>query len=124
VCAGRLQEIVEDAEQAEVLRKCFAGLWGLDNPDDAETKDIIAKAIEQPDKYILKPQREGGGNNLYGPNLLAPLPSLAFSVITVVLLNIEPRGSTFVRGKSKEVSIVLGSFPHRRNPKWFNCLCY
>lgn len=23
-------------------------------------------AIENPEKYVLKPQREGGGNNVYG----------------------------------------------------------
>jgi hypothetical protein len=33
---------------------------------------------------------------------------------TVALLNIEPIESTFVGGKSKEVSIILGSFLHIR----------
>jgi glutathione synthase len=29
----------------------------------------MAEAIANPDKYVLKPQREGGGNNLYGEAL-------------------------------------------------------
>jgi ABC-type uncharacterized transport system substrate-binding protein len=55
-----------DTEEARALQKCFAGLWSLDDPSASETKDIIAQAIRDPEKYILKPQREGGGNNLYG----------------------------------------------------------
>ena len=27
------------------------------------------KAIENPEKYVLKPQREGGGNNVYGQDI-------------------------------------------------------
>lgn len=26
-------------------------------------------ALDAPDKYVLKPQREGGGNNLYGEDI-------------------------------------------------------
>ncbi len=30
------------------------------------TADVLKQAAAQPDAYVLKPQREGGGNNLYG----------------------------------------------------------
>ncbi len=43
-----------------------AGLWGLDRPDDPDTAAVLAEATAAPDAYVLKPQREGGGNNLYG----------------------------------------------------------
>ena len=46
-----------------------AGLWSLDNPDNPETQDVLQQADMQPDDYVLKPQREGGGNNLYGDQL-------------------------------------------------------
>ena len=46
-----------------------AGLWSLDNPDNPETQDVLRQADMQPDDYVLKPQREGGGNNLYGDQL-------------------------------------------------------
>jgi hypothetical protein len=49
-----------------MLRTFFAGLWGLDDPSAPETAEAIASAIANPDAYVLKPQREGGGNNLYG----------------------------------------------------------
>lgn len=51
---------------AAELRNCFAGLWSLDDPSSNKTADIIKQAISQPGDFILKPQREGGGNNLYG----------------------------------------------------------
>ena len=41
------------------------GLWGLDDLDDPETAKVLQQAQEQPDMFVLKPQREGGGNNLY-----------------------------------------------------------
>ena len=34
-----------------------------------QTKDIIAKAIANPDDFVLKPQREGGGNNVWGQDI-------------------------------------------------------
>jgi len=37
------------------LRSCFAGLWSL------EDSDIVKKAIENPELFVMKPQREGGG---------------------------------------------------------------
>jgi hypothetical protein len=40
---------------------------------------------------------------------------------TAALPNIEPLGSTLFGERSKEVSIFLGSFSHRKkNPKGFN----
>lgn len=33
---------------------------------DEATVAIVKKAIASPESFVLKPQREGGGNNLYG----------------------------------------------------------
>jgi hypothetical protein len=46
--------------------------------------------------------------------------SCCLALIAVALLNIEPLGSRIVGRKGKEVSIILGSFPHRKNIRWFN----
>jgi glutathione synthase len=32
-------------------------------------KDAISKAIEDPSKYVIKPQKEGGGNNFFGEHV-------------------------------------------------------
>jgi hypothetical protein len=44
----------------------------------------------------------------------------AEQMMSVALHNIEPLGSGIVGGKSKEVSLILGSFPHEKSTKWFN----
>ncbi|PON85508.1 Glutathione synthase [Trema orientale] len=55
-----LERFLDNKEDIAKLRKCFAGLWSLDD------SDIISKAIERPELFVMKPQREGGGNNIYG----------------------------------------------------------
>jgi hypothetical protein len=35
----------------------------------SQTEAIIAQAIADPDSFVLKPQREGGGNNVWGKEL-------------------------------------------------------
>ena len=57
-------------EQNQDLFPCmsevFSGMWSLEDYDDnQEVKDIIAKAIANPNSYVVKPQKEGGGNNYY-----------------------------------------------------------
>ena len=59
-------------EPAALLRACFAGLWALDG-DGADA--TVAMALADPQAFVLKPQREGGGNNLYGDELEARLRS-------------------------------------------------
>ena len=57
---------------SELVRAHFAGLWGLDgsSPEEAAAADVaLREALLSPEKFVLKPQREGGGNNLYGERL-------------------------------------------------------
>ncbi|CAD6255948.1 unnamed protein product [Miscanthus lutarioriparius] len=58
-----LERFLDNKEDIAKLRKSFAGLWSLDN------EEIVKSAIEKPDLFVLKPQREGGGNNIYGQDL-------------------------------------------------------
>ncbi|KAL7205085.1 hypothetical protein ACSBR2_018078 [Camellia fascicularis] len=58
-----LERFLENKEDIAKLRKCFAGLWSL---DDSNT---VNDAIERPELYVMKPQREGGGNNIYGDDV-------------------------------------------------------
>jgi hypothetical protein len=39
----------------------------------SQTQAIIASALQNPSEYVLKPQREGGGNNLWGDELVKVL---------------------------------------------------
>lgn len=72
----------------EELRKSFMGMWGLDVSEDMLTPDLeaiksgkeefgVRKAREEALSLVLKPQREGGGNNVYKesiPTFLDNLP--------------------------------------------------
>lgn len=52
---------------------CLSGLWSLDSPSESGTAAVIQDAIQNPGRFVLKPQREGGGNNLYGEELVKTL---------------------------------------------------
>ncbi|DAZ93723.1 TPA: hypothetical protein N0F65_009649 [Lagenidium giganteum] len=52
-------------DEASLLETSFAGLYGLEK-DSSELESIKQMALANPRAYVLKPQREGGGNNLYG----------------------------------------------------------
>ncbi|GAB4819324.1 hypothetical protein N2152v2_006370 [Parachlorella kessleri] len=83
--AGVVERYVDSAEDAELLRAFFAGQWGLEDVSHPGTQEAIEQAIAAPEDYVLKPQREGGGNNLYGDELRARLqqggPGLAAFVL-------------------------------------------
>lgn len=68
--SGRLERFASTPEDAELMRALFAGLWSLDGMLDAgsdvEAEEAVKDALQRPEGYVLKPQREGGGNNLYG----------------------------------------------------------
>lgn len=66
-----------DAEQAAMLRSSFAGLYGLDEDGGDAVEAAVAQAIDRPEAFVLKPQREGGGNNLYGDELREALRTMS-----------------------------------------------
>ncbi|CAJ1960910.1 unnamed protein product [Sphenostylis stenocarpa] len=61
---------LENKDDIAKLRKCLARLWSLDE------SSIVAKAIEKPELFAMKPQREGGGNNIYGDDVREILQKL------------------------------------------------
>jgi len=62
------------AEKCQLLRTSFAGIYSLDPKDNPE--EIIAKAIASPDSYVMKPQREGGGNLLFREGMVEALTTM------------------------------------------------
>lgn len=65
-----LERFLENKDDIAKLRACFAGLWSLDD------SNAVKNAIEQPGAYVMKPQREGGGNNIYGDDVRETLVRL------------------------------------------------
>jgi len=64
----------EEADKVAAMRACFAGLYSMG--DDATAEDLQAAGDVLDGghaKYVLKPQREGGGYNFYGEDLAKKL---------------------------------------------------
>ncbi|KAF9939807.1 hypothetical protein BGZ67_008915 [Mortierella alpina] len=71
---GQLERFVKDPEAAAQLRDSFTGLYPLD--DSPEGIAAYEAALVNSDELVMKPQREGGGNNIYGKDIQATLKSL------------------------------------------------
>ena len=64
----------EESDKVAAMRACFAGLYSMG--DDATPEDLKAAGDVLDGghaKYVLKPQREGGGYNFYGDDLAKKL---------------------------------------------------
>ncbi|RQM13914.1 hypothetical protein DD237_006017 [Peronospora effusa] len=63
-------------EEALQLEQSFAGLYGLER-NSPTIEDVKKMAITNPHMYVLKPQREGGGNNLYGDDVASAIQKMS-----------------------------------------------
>ncbi|KAL4220750.1 hypothetical protein ACF0H5_021144 [Mactra antiquata] len=63
---GILERFLPQSEYLDEIKSTFVGLYKLDS---SESNTIISTALNNPEKFVLKPQREGGGNNLFGDEL-------------------------------------------------------
>ena len=57
----------------DILR-FFGGIYYIRDMNDEAKKELFSKIKSDPTKYILKPMREGGGNNIYGDKLTQLIP--------------------------------------------------
>lgn len=62
-----LERFIPDTERAEQVREIFTGLYALDFDQDGE--EVVEMALRDAERFVLKPQREGGGNNVYGADI-------------------------------------------------------
>ncbi|KAG6909274.1 hypothetical protein DXG01_001218 [Tephrocybe rancida] len=93
--------------ELDELRQTFMGMWGLDAGSDLLTPDLAAlesgkesfgmqKARELALSLVLKPQREGGGNNVYKdsiPPFLDNLPPKERQAWIAMELIVPPKGA-------------------------------
>lgn len=123
-------------KEADAARQVFAGLWSLSGddkpgpnapPDEVEAARAMAAAMADPTGFVMKPQREGGGNNLFGEALTAALRQLTRAQRSAYILmqRIEPqvvqRARTRTRnpgaGRQRLPSLVMCLYP----PSTFHC---
>ncbi len=72
-----LRQFCEE-QDARAVEETFAGIYALDEPVEANGGALPAHraAAKAPHRFVLKPQREGGGNNLYDDELTGRLAGL------------------------------------------------
>jgi glutathione synthase len=75
--APHLARFLPDKEQAAEVLRTFAPIYPLDKSEAGQEARKLASDPESASRYVLKPQREGGGNNIYRkaiPPFLHDLP--------------------------------------------------
>lgn len=63
-----LERFLPDRNKAGPVQKIFTGLYSLDMDEFGDK--AVRMALSEPDRFVLKPQREGGGNNVYGKDIV------------------------------------------------------
>ncbi|XP_055685437.1 glutathione synthetase-like isoform X2 [Lutzomyia longipalpis] len=71
---GILKRFLVGEEMIESVKEIFTGLYSLDANEEGE--EAVQRALKNPERYVLKPQREGGGNNIYGQDILGALKKM------------------------------------------------
>lgn len=87
---GVLERFLPDKESVDRVRRTFTGLYSLDpGPLGDENMECCLKRTE---RCVLKPQREGGGNNIYGEDIRHTLINDAKSRTQYILMDlIQPK---------------------------------
>lgn len=67
-----LQQVTQSEEVTKQASHLFKGIWSLEDfgKPGAEVNIIFEDALAHPEKYVLKPQKEGGGNNFFGAEIV------------------------------------------------------
>jgi glutathione synthetase len=105
-----LERFVQSPEDVERIRGTFAAIYPLDtSPAGLEARKL---AFETPEKYVLKPQREGGGNNVYRGKIPAFLKSIGEELwsgyILMELIESPPAEGVIVRNGEVMRGGVIG----------------
>ncbi|TDH70499.1 hypothetical protein CCR75_000366 [Bremia lactucae] len=79
-----LRRFMSEIEAIE-LETSFAGLYGLER-DSLMIEKVKKMAMDNPRSYVLKPQREGGGNNLYGDEVAVALQTMSSAELESYIL--------------------------------------
>lgn len=64
-----------DENWCKLIRSTWVDMWPLD--DSAMGQEGLALAMTQPERFVMKPQREGGGNNIYRTDIPPLLDQLS-----------------------------------------------
>ena len=109
---GILERFLAPSEGADAVRDTWVSMWSLDSDDGKGAEEAVRRAHE----LVLKPQREGGGNNIYRGNIppfVAQMPQEERVAWVAMELIRPPRGvgAYLVRSGTGRVSArVMNEF--------------
>eukprot|EP01103_Thecamoeba_quadrilineata_P021013 TRINITY_DN934_c0_g1_i2.p1 TRINITY_DN934_c0_g1~~TRINITY_DN934_c0_g1_i2.p1 ORF type:complete len:389 (-),score=77.39 TRINITY_DN934_c0_g1_i2:24-1190(-) len=101
---GTLERFLPDEpEKVQRLRSSFTGNYELGQEDS----DILKEIRKRPQDFVMKPQREGGGNNFYGEEIIKQLDKIKPEErkIYVVMDKIVPKPRSTYFHHNDEISI-------------------
>nr|CAB3251032.1 glutathione synthetase-like [Phallusia mammillata] len=112
---GVVEQFVGETAAANI-RRTFSGLYSLEMNEEGDS--VVKMAIENSQKYVLKPQREGGGNNIYGEDIAKLLREIGndsrrSAYILMDLINPKPTPNYAICGGTatkEEVVSELGIY--------------
>ena len=87
-----LERFLPDPHEAALVRRTFAPIYPLDLSPAGMQARALATNPDTAVRYVLKPQREGGGNNIYRkaiPDFLASMPESKWPAY-ILMEMIEP----------------------------------
>ncbi|CAG8688162.1 24243_t:CDS:10 [Cetraspora pellucida] len=115
---GVLEKYISNPSDITKLRSCFTGLYPLDSSPEGEAAAKLA--LEHPERFVMKPQREGGGNNIYTkdiPQLLrriTPLERSSYILMDLIqppmMKNIVIREGKVIQGEMISELGIYGVF--------------
>jgi len=106
-----LSKFVPDKAQHDALWKTFTNIYPLDRSAAGMDARSLAQDPVECQKYVMKPQREGGGNNFYRsaiPEQLKVIPEDHWgSFILMELITPPPLANTILRaGKLEQGGVI------------------
>lgn len=64
---GVLERFLSDECEIKRVKAIFTGIYSFDKEEGGD--EAVAMALANPEGFVMKPQREGGGNNIYGVDI-------------------------------------------------------
>jgi glutathione synthetase len=106
-----LSRFLPDQNEAAIVQKTFAPIYPMDSSEAGKEALKLAKDPETASHYVLKPQREGGGNNIYRkaiPEFLSSTPESRWPAY-ILMEMIEPpaqRNTIFRNGLLQHGGVI------------------
>lgn len=94
---GVLQRFLKDESNIAAVKEIFTGIFSLDKSPEGD--EMVKLALTYPERYVLKPQREGGGNNVFGtdiPPVLSQMSDIERSAWVLMEQIVPPKIKSYI----------------------------